>query len=473
MAWRQVVAVLLASCRADGFAHVPSFRWLVATLFTVASLKSKHGVEVARLLHEVTLRVPAVRTYAVELSLETLLRLGDEGLPLPEAIPARSAAAARGTAVVLGATKASSALGSAEAATEAAMGVATDASLLAASYILTEHSYLLPAKRQRAALEILLSKHVVLLLSADVQASCVLAALRVLMRMPAADTATNYDSVSALGSLLAVMRPALASFCTSIHPEVVERARAAYALASLLGARGDVDGANLVGGAHAEVHVRLLFALRSGLVDDLRAVALKAQKKVKPLASLDLQTPIHTPSTIDCCALPSPDHKGGASDHNEGAASAVAATQAAGAMAPTEEAAGGSALQARRHNSSVLAYYLQPRSCVEQQVGADLQRGVGRIAATGDNVGLSAATKMLSAAGSGPFGDESDGASVDLDEAMPDHAEASDPEEGIGSENAAATQLRSHGPQAQPKPRRRRRSRHAASASASSERQEG
>ena len=48
------IAVVLASCRADGFAHVPNFKWLITTLLSVAALHSKHGADVARLLLEVT-----------------------------------------------------------------------------------------------------------------------------------------------------------------------------------------------------------------------------------------------------------------------------------------------------------------------------------------------------------------------------------------------------------------------------------
>ena len=47
------IAVVLASCRADGFAHVPSFKWLITTLLSVAALHSKHGPDVASLLLEV------------------------------------------------------------------------------------------------------------------------------------------------------------------------------------------------------------------------------------------------------------------------------------------------------------------------------------------------------------------------------------------------------------------------------------
>ena len=38
----EVIAVLLAAVKAESFSHVPSFRWLVTTLFALASLPSKH-----------------------------------------------------------------------------------------------------------------------------------------------------------------------------------------------------------------------------------------------------------------------------------------------------------------------------------------------------------------------------------------------------------------------------------------------
>lgn len=53
----EVIAVLLAAVKAESFSHVPSFRWLVTTLFALASLPSKHDADVAQLLVEVTLRV--------------------------------------------------------------------------------------------------------------------------------------------------------------------------------------------------------------------------------------------------------------------------------------------------------------------------------------------------------------------------------------------------------------------------------
>ena len=53
---------MLAACRGDGFAHVPSFRWLVTTLLELGKRGgSSHGDAVAELLIEVALRVPSVR----------------------------------------------------------------------------------------------------------------------------------------------------------------------------------------------------------------------------------------------------------------------------------------------------------------------------------------------------------------------------------------------------------------------------
>ena len=145
----EVVGVILACCRADGFAHVPSFRWLVKTLFAVAGLASAtHGVEVARLLLEVTLRVPAVRAFAAEMSLECVECAG---------IASTTAGA------------------SGEPPAEAA--------LLGAAYVLGEHSALLPAERLRTCSRGA-SCEGIRGFGADAQASCIQAALRVLTQSP-------------------------------------------------------------------------------------------------------------------------------------------------------------------------------------------------------------------------------------------------------------------------------------------------
>ena len=41
------------ACRADGFAHVPSFKWLVACLMALLRIESPHGADVGDQLVEV------------------------------------------------------------------------------------------------------------------------------------------------------------------------------------------------------------------------------------------------------------------------------------------------------------------------------------------------------------------------------------------------------------------------------------
>ena len=60
----EVVAVVLSACRTDGFAHVPSFKWLVSVLLALGEQPSAHSDAVADLLMEVVLRVPSVRAHA-------------------------------------------------------------------------------------------------------------------------------------------------------------------------------------------------------------------------------------------------------------------------------------------------------------------------------------------------------------------------------------------------------------------------
>ena len=264
----EVVGVILACCRADGFAHVPSFRWLVKTLFAVAGLASAtHGVEVARLLLEVTLRVPAVRAFASEMSLECV----------------ECAGLASTTAGASGEPPA-------------------EAALLGAAYVLGEHSALLPAERLRTAHEALLAKGI-RGFGADAQASCIQAALRVLTQSPgAAEAAAAWQTplmhTTAFDASIASARRALAPFCTSTHPEVSERARGMHSLLSLLASGGHPD--EDIGPTE---RARMVDALRGGMDAQLKAVAPKAQRKVRPPAGLDLTTPIYTPTAADWAAL--------------------------------------------------------------------------------------------------------------------------------------------------------------------------
>ena len=147
----EVVAVVLAAVRADSFSHVPSFRWLVTTLFGLAALESKHGADVAQLLVEVTLRVQSVRAFAAERALEALRPMAG---------------------AMAGATP--------DAAVQA------DAALIAAAWVLGEHSSCLPLPAQHGTLEALLSAGVATS-AAPIQASCVQAALRVLVQVSAAE----------------------------------------------------------------------------------------------------------------------------------------------------------------------------------------------------------------------------------------------------------------------------------------------
>ena len=202
--------------------------------------------------------------------------------------------------------------------------------------MLGEHSALLPLDQQLRALRALLSRAVASLTSpnaAEVQASSVLSALRVLSQLPAAAGGGGGGSGGGLGgstllldagndavggrgvdaptgdaggdgavgvssSLLEEVRTLLLPFCTSAHPEVVERARCAHAIAALLGG-GDADG----GGIGGALQLECLAALRTGLGGELRAVAPKAQRKVKPPSGLDLSTPLYTPTLADWAVL--------------------------------------------------------------------------------------------------------------------------------------------------------------------------
>lgn len=426
----EVIAVILSSVRADGFAHVPSFRWLITTLFTVAALDSKHGVEVARLIFEVTLRVPTIRLFAAELSLERLL--------------AQQAAAV----VEVGATATK-----VPSATEAR----SDAALLAASYVLGEHAALLPDGRPAAALHALLSPSL-LALSPDVQASCVQAAARVLTILPAVAALAGGESGvgggAELGGLLDSMSIALLAFCADAHPEVTERARGAHAILAL------------VRGSDAATAGALLRALREGVATELKAVAPKAQKKVKPPPELDLNTALYTPTAADWATLgvgkstePKP------SERTRAQEAPIAA--AASRNADTAPPEGGERQAARPRPAPAGPYYLaadarpspatsadDARSGAAQSSGvaaapllmdtdgADVMAGGGAVpgpgaAAAGAGTACAGSTSL---AACGRFGDEDEaGAVVDLHEDMPDGADHSDDEEKSNDTAATAT----------------------------------
>ena len=194
-----VISVVLSACRADGFGHVPSFRWLVTTLLAVAALRSKHGVEVARLLLEVTLRVPTVRGFAVERCLAWMVHCIDEAASAADGSASSAAAAARMSG------RGDDGVGGAPSATDASSGGdKSDTALLAASYVLGEHSALLPPDDQLRALRMLLSPTIAALASEiapEVQASCVQAALRVIAQLPTS-TAAGVGAGGIEGGLL-------------------------------------------------------------------------------------------------------------------------------------------------------------------------------------------------------------------------------------------------------------------------------
>jgi len=273
----EVIAVILAAVRSEGFAHVPSFRWLVTVLFSLATMPSSHGTDIAQLIVEVTLRVPAVRSFAAERSLEMAQQLSSADFPEP---------------------------------------TLADAAPLAAALVLGEHAQHLPLHSQHAALDSLLAP-AVSGLSADAQATCVQSALRILVELPTSSlvltddepTATDSSpkqshqplaSLSELTPIITRYLPSFARLCASPHTEVIERATLAYQLLHLLTAE---DGSGLAldegGGSGAAVEEKTragwLRSLRSGLATELRAVAPKAQKRVKRPPGLDLDTPLYTP----------------------------------------------------------------------------------------------------------------------------------------------------------------------------------
>ena len=214
-----------------------------------------------------------------------------------------------------------------------------DATLYAAAWVLGEHSAVLPPSSQLRSLEVLLCP-AVSSLAPSVQAACVQAAPRVLIHLPKIESALatldrlgvvpgascQADEDTTLRALVHSTYGALCRFCASPHLEVSERATStAEALRLVLGAGAHARHGAELGNSAKLMHapaalgavalggrepswpdpsamggpdpsaLRLLAALRQGLSGELRAVAPKAQRKVKPPADLDLHTPLYTP----------------------------------------------------------------------------------------------------------------------------------------------------------------------------------
>jgi len=139
----ELVLVVLKACRADGFAHVPSFKWLVACLMALLRIESPHGTDVGDQLVEVALRVPSVRSFAAERCHQMLMSATQSDFA-----SAPPAAALRAAATTLG-----------------------------------EHSSLLPKQAQLEALRAMLSGSVASL-PAEVQAAFLMAASRLFSQLP-------------------------------------------------------------------------------------------------------------------------------------------------------------------------------------------------------------------------------------------------------------------------------------------------
>ncbi len=264
----EVVRVILSCCRADGFAHVPSFKWLVSTLFTLASHHSTSPADslaVAEMLLEVTLRVPTVRAFAAQRSHALLLASAAKGHASPPAT----------------------------------------AALLAAAWVLGEHSSSLAAAELEEALRGLLHPRADSL-PHTVQAAFMQAALRAVCTLPAIAAAASsqgnelcsLDGLDGLGlggggaptadlDALAGTLDAVASrarrFVASEHIEVAERASTLLGVLELGAEQARVGSV----GAIAE--------LVAGLAPELKAVAKTAQRKVKPQPGISLDVPIYTP----------------------------------------------------------------------------------------------------------------------------------------------------------------------------------
>lgn len=452
----EVIAVLLAAVKAESFSHVPSFRWLVTTLFALAALPSKHDADVAQLLVEVTLRVQSVRGFAAEKALEVLETALDQmaGASLPGLLQ-------------------------------------PDATLYAAAWVLGEHSSQLPPSSQLRSLEVLLCPAVASL-SPSVQAACVQAAPRVLVHLPKVESALatldrpgatcQGDEAAALRALVHSTYGALCRFYASPHLEVSERATsAAEVLALVLGAGAHARHGAELGSSAKLMHapaalgavalggrepswtepsagggtepsagsgpdpswpepsaLRLLAALRQGLTVELRAVAPKAQRKVKPPADLDLHTPLYTPPPPPTAPAPSTPSTPTAYPGSATSASSDGARRP-GRAGPyylaTDEPAG--------PPSTALPGAAEPSLMYSEgatTTGSGASSRGGAAAGAGDLAHM--------AGGTHAFGDEEAVTAVDLDEAMPEGAGDDDddderrvPEMAGGAGATAATPL--------------------------------
>ena len=385
-----------------------------------------------------------------------------------------------------------------------------DATLYAAAWVLGEHSAVLPPSSQLRSLEVLLCP-AVSSLAPSVQAACVQAAPRVLIHLPKIESALatldrlgvvpgascQADEDTTLRALVHSTYGALCRFCASPHLEVSERATStAEALRLVLGAGAHARHGAELGNSAKLMHapaalgavalggrepswpdpsamggpdpswpdpsaLRLLAALRQGLSGELRAVAPKAQRKVKPPADLDLHTPLYTPP-------PPPPPPTAPSMPSTPTAYPGSATSASsdGARRParagpyylaTDEPAG--------PPSSAPPGAAEPSLIYSQGAatsGSGASSWCGAAAGAGDLThmagGMHAFSWCGAAAGAGDlthmaggthaFGDEEAVAAVDLDEAMPEGAGDDDddderrvPQMAVGAGATAATPL--------------------------------
>ena len=367
-----------------------------------------------------------------------------------------------------------------------------DATLYAAAWVLGEHSAVLPPSSQLRSLEVLLCP-AVSSLAPSVQAACVQAAPRVLIHLPKIEStlatldrlgaSCQADEDTTLRALVHSTYGALCRFCASPHLEVSERATStAEALRLVLGAGAHARHGAELGNSAKLMHapaalgavalggrepswpdpsamggpdpsamggpdpswpdpsaLRLLAALRQGLSGELRAVAPKAQRKVKPPADLDLHTPLYTPP-------PPPPPPTAPSMPSTPTAYPGSATSASsdGARRParagpyylaTDEPAGPPSSAPPGAAEPSLIYFQGAATS-----GSGASSWCSAAAGAGD------LTHM--AGGTHAFGDEEAVAAVDLDEAMPEGAGDDDddderrvPQMAVGAGATAATPL--------------------------------
>ena len=431
----ELVLVVLQACRCDGFAHVPSFKWLVSCLIALLRIESAHGGDAADQLVEVALRVPAVRGFAAERCQHLLL-----------------------------------------AATQQQFAAAPPAAALrAAATTLAEHGALLPRPAQLEALRALLAPGAASL-PPQVQASFVQAATRLFSQLPpggaaaaaaaaagaaaaapavegdlvglggdaptpprppppsAAASGAAAEAEAELAALLGELLGALPRFCGSDHVEVHERALCLQQLLLLL--RDAAPGAE-----RAALHG----ALRAGLAPELKAVAPNAQRKVRVPKGFDLDAPIHPE------AAPPPPPTGAAPPPTSAAASAasfyddeVPGTAAAGqspAQQPAQPQPSPQQQQQPKRQQPTGVFYLQTQEAASAVVAAAEAAASApeRAAAapsteapTFDGGGATGGVGLMGAGGgwdplaeASALEDEA-GAVVNLDNAMPSDAEDDD-----------------------------------------------